>query len=91
MESQPAPIKRPKRPKKRNPLFFTCGKGHPITPSNRVKGTDKGCVICAKKGLALDPRMAVLRDRQIYELSLIVQAEVAALTADLRPEEEKAA
>lgn len=91
VESQPAPIKRPKRPKKREPLFFTCSKKHPITRSNLVKGAEKGCVLCAKKGLALDPRMAVLRDRQIHELSLIVQAEVAALTADLRPEEEKAA
>lgn len=90
--SSPAPIKRPrKKAKQPDPLFLTCSRKHPITRSNTVQGTEKECLICRKRGVNVSPALVYARERLIAELERQVAIEVAELTADLRPEMEKAA
>jgi hypothetical protein len=89
---KPAPIKRSKaKPPKRDPLFLTCSRKHPITKSNRVKGTLNECLVCKRRGVSLPPNLVAARDVLIAELEAVIAREVAEFTADLRPEMEEAA
>ncbi|PPG34502.1 hypothetical protein [Rathayibacter sp. AY2B9] len=89
---KPAPIKRPKRPVRQAPLFDFCHRKHPITKSNRVEGTERECLVCRKRGINVSLALVPARDAMIADLLLIIEKEVAELTAELRPEmKEKAA
>ncbi|MCJ1687760.1 hypothetical protein [Rathayibacter sp. VKM Ac-2927] len=77
---------RPQRPAKSDPLFFRCGKGHALTRANIVAGTEKTCLVCAKKSKPMPFRLVPRRDALIAELLERIEREVAELTADLRPE-----
>ncbi|ROS28876.1 hypothetical protein EDF22_0607 [Rathayibacter sp. PhB127] len=91
-DPKPAPIKRSKaKPPKRDPLYLTCSRKHPITKSNRVKGTLNECLVCKRRGVSLPTNLVAARDALIAELEAVIAREVAELTADLRPEMEKAA
>lgn len=91
-DPKPAPIKRSKsKPPKRDPLYLTCSRKHPITKSNRVKGTLNECLVCKRRGVSLPTNLVAARDALIADLEAVIAREVAELTADLRPEMEKAA
>lgn len=82
-----APIKRSKRKLREvDPLFFRCGKGHPLTRSNIVAGTEKSCLVCMKASQPMPFQFAPRRDELIAELLETIAREVDELTADLRPE-----
>ena len=88
MKPEPvAVVKRSKkRPVKSDPLFLRCSRKHPITKSNRVKGTLNECLVCKRRGVALPSNLAAARDARIAELLETIAREVDELTADLRPE-----
>lgn len=81
-----AAAQRAQRPAKPDPLFFRCGKGHALTRSNIVAGTEKTCLVCAKKSKQIPFRLAQRREELIAELLEQIEREVAELTVDLRPE-----
>jgi hypothetical protein len=57
-----------------------------------VEGTERECLVCRKRGINVSLALVPARDAMIADLLLIIEKEVAELTAELRPEmKEKAA